>query len=126
MTENTIIGARIAKARTDMGLSRRQVAAQIGVNDSTLEGWERRRVVPRANKLQTLCGVLNVSVAWLLEGGNASFDRGAVDGDDMAKLTEKLRQALAMQRALGNLLEDVSVEIARLRGEKSHQGDLAA
>jgi len=120
------IGARIAKARYDMGLSRRQVAAQIGVNASTLESWEQGRVVPRANKLQTLCGVLNVSIAWLLEGGSALFDQDAAEGDSMTKLAAKLRRALSMQSALGALLEDICDDVVRLKAEKSREGDLAA
>jgi transcriptional regulator with XRE-family HTH domain len=125
MTTNTI-GARIAKARHDIGLSRRQVAAQVGVNASTVEAWELGRAAPRANKLQTLCGLLNVSVAWLLEGESELFDRNGASGDPVTKIAEKLRRARAMQTELSALLEEVAVEVEQVKSDGRRKGGLAA
>lgn len=124
--ESDTLGTRIARARQDMGLSRRELAAQIGVNASTLESWEHGRVVPRANKLQTLCGVLNVSVAWLLDGEGELFEHEAATGDGITRLAEKLRRIRAVQKELNRLLDDVSAEVARLKSERAKDGDLAA
>lgn len=124
--ESDALGTRIARARQDMGLSRRELAAQIGVNASTLESWEHGRVVPRANKLQTLCGVLNVSVAWLLDGDGELFEHEAAAGDGITRLAEKLRRIRAVQKELNSLLDDVSAEVARLKSERAKDGDLAA
>jgi transcriptional regulator with XRE-family HTH domain len=125
MTADTL-GSRIVQARSDMGLSRRQVAAQVGVNASTLESWEQGRVTPRANKLQVLCGVLNVSVAWLLEGESELFNQESGQGDGMDRLAAKLHRAVAIQKSLGALLDEISTEFARLQTDEGRKGDLAA
>ena len=120
------LGTRIARARQDMSLSRRELATQIGVNASTLESWEHGRVVPRANKLQTLCGVLNVSVGWLLDGEGELFEQETAVGDGITRLADKLRRMRAIQKELNSLLDDVSAEVARLQTERAKDGDLAA
>ena len=55
-------------ARETQGLSTAQFARRIGVKTETLSAWENDRVEPRANKLVTMAGVLNVTPSWLLSG----------------------------------------------------------
>lgn len=65
--ENTL-GGRLISAREAKNLSTAQLARRIGVNTNSLSAWENDRAEPRANKLVTLAGVLNVSPTWLLCG----------------------------------------------------------
>lgn len=63
------LGERLVSAREAIGLSAAQLARRIGVTTDSLRAWENDRDEPRANRLVTIAGVLNVSPAWLLSGG---------------------------------------------------------
>ena len=62
------MGGRISRARESLGMTTAQLARQLGVQTPTLRAWETDRSQPRANRLQMLAGVLNVSLSWLLYG----------------------------------------------------------
>ncbi|MGB0960333.1 MAG: helix-turn-helix domain-containing protein [Halocynthiibacter sp.] len=61
-------GDRLAGARDALGLTQEGLSRKIGVKLKTLRAWEEDTQEPRANKLQMLSGVLNVSLIWLLSG----------------------------------------------------------
>ena len=61
-------GDRLEAARRNANLSQRELAKHIGIKNSTLQNWEDDVTEPRANKLNTLAGMLNVSLMWLING----------------------------------------------------------
>lgn len=61
-------GDRLAAARNNAGMTQGQLARRLGVKLTTVKGWENDVSEPRANKLQMMAGLLNVSVGWLLIG----------------------------------------------------------
>ncbi|HEV7318158.1 MAG TPA: helix-turn-helix transcriptional regulator [Ensifer sp.] len=62
------IGGRISLARDTIGLSVEQIAAIAGVTEETWTNWENDRAEPRSNRLDMMAGILQVSIAWLLDG----------------------------------------------------------
>ena len=62
------IGYRIWSAREEHDMSVAKLARRLGVEQATVKAWEINKRVPRANRLVMLSGVLDVSLAWLLEG----------------------------------------------------------
>ncbi|WP_424934200.1 helix-turn-helix domain-containing protein [Amaricoccus macauensis] len=66
--ETSTFGDRVTLAREALGLDQTALAEKLGVKLKTLRNWEDNRAEPRANKLQMLAGVLNVSMIWLLSG----------------------------------------------------------
>ncbi|MEL6645782.1 MAG: helix-turn-helix transcriptional regulator [Pseudomonadota bacterium] len=66
--EAATFGDRVAAAREALGLSDEDLARKLGVKVKTIRAWEQDVAEPRANKLQMLAGVLNVSFRWLLTG----------------------------------------------------------
>jgi len=66
--ETATFGDRLAGAREAAGLSQEELATRLGVRLETLIGWEEDAADPRANRLQMLAGMLNVSLMWLLTG----------------------------------------------------------
>lgn len=66
--EQATMGDRIAGAREAAGLTQAELARRLGVRHSTVKAWEDDRSEPRANRLQMLAGVVNVSLMWLLTG----------------------------------------------------------
>lgn len=110
-------GDRLAAARGAAGMTQGQFARRLGVKLSTVKGWEDDLSEPRANKLQMMAGLLNVSVGWLLigegEGVEEAPEEETVPGldailvemrdlrtdlklklDQMARLEKKLRLKL--------------------------------
>lgn len=65
------IGGRISLARDAIGLSVEQVSAIAGVTTETWANWENDRAEPRANRLDMLARILQVSIGWLLDGQGA-------------------------------------------------------
>ena len=61
-------GDRVLGAREKAGMTQVQLARRLGIKLATLQAWEEDRSEPRANKLQMLTGMLNVSLPWLLSG----------------------------------------------------------
>jgi len=66
--EAATFGDRLAAARDDAGLSQAALADRLGVKEATMAAWENDLKEPRANRLQMLSGMLNVSITWLLTG----------------------------------------------------------
>lgn len=90
--EAATFGDRVAAGREVLGISQADLARKLGVKLKTVQGWEDDISEPRANKLQMLSGVLNVSLMWLLngegEGIPAPGDQGEISPDINALLTE--------------------------------------
>ena len=61
-------GDRVVGAREKSGMTQVELSRRLGIKLTTLRGWEEDRSEPRANKLQMLTGMLNVSLSWLLSG----------------------------------------------------------
>ena len=115
--EMATFGDRLAGAREALGLSQRDLAGRLGVRAETLRGWEEDRTEPRANRLQMLAGLLNVSIRWLLTGegegvaapvsGNSAGYRQLVSDvrdlrADMARASDRLSR---LERRLLELAE---------------------
>ena len=89
-------GDRVAAAREALGLSYEDLARRLGVKVKTIRAWEQDLAEPRANKLQMLAGVLNVSFRWLLTGEGVGVD--APDAE--SALTNEVSTILTEIRAV--------------------------
>lgn len=108
-------GDRLTGAREAAGLSQRDLADRIGVRLKTLQHWEDDMREPRANRLQMLAGMLNVSLMWLLTGagdGIAAPDAAPGQSAETEALMQELRE---MRSTLGSLAEQMGRVEARLR-----------
>lgn len=108
-------GDRLAHAREAAALSQADLGRKLGVRVKTIRAWENDQQEPRANRVQMLAGILNVSLMWLLTGEGAGLDAPAdaahLSADDHAVLDE-LRE---IQTEL-NRLADRSAQLeAQLR-----------
>ncbi|MGV6811618.1 MAG: helix-turn-helix domain-containing protein [Brevirhabdus sp.] len=94
--DSATFGDRMAGAREVLGLSQADLARKLGVKAKTVLAWEEDLAEPRANRLQIMAGVLNVSIMWLLTGEGEGLD----GPHSSAEMPADLRQALADLRAL--------------------------
>ena len=61
-------GDRLTAARVSSGYTVEVLAQKLAVDVEKIENWESDRDAPRANRIPTLAGLLNVSVVWLVSG----------------------------------------------------------
>lgn len=92
--EAATFGDRLAAARDAAGFTQRDLASRLGIMVKTLRAWEDDRSEPRANKLQMLAGMLNVSMSWLISGQGDGV-AGDPEPNDMST-----KDILAEMRAL--------------------------
>ena len=108
--ETATFGDRVAGARETLGISQSELARRLGVRVKTLRDWENDLAEPRANKLQTLAGVLGVSLMWLLNGEGDGIDPPG----EAPRLSGAMRDALLEMRSLQTELERSAERLARL------------
>lgn len=107
-------GDRVAAAREELGLTQSQLANRLGVRLSTIENWESDRSEPRANKLQMLAGILNVSIVWLLTGsGEGGVEHAPETESDAAAAV--LAEIRSIRLAQTQLIERLSRLERKLR-----------
>lgn len=108
-------GDRVAGAREAAGLSQSGLARRIGIKLSTLRSWEEDQSEPRANKLQMLSGLLNVSLPWLLSGKGDGPDGPIVENEAMAELEPMLLELRQMRTEFLAQAEKISRIEKKLR-----------
>ncbi|MEM9426407.1 MAG: helix-turn-helix transcriptional regulator [Pseudomonadota bacterium] len=84
-------GDRVVAAREAHNLSSKALARHLGVATKTIENWENDISEPRANKLQMLSGVLNVSIPWLLTGEGGEVEPVPGDATGVTSLLTEVR-----------------------------------
>ena len=99
--ETATFGDRLAGARDALGLTQQDLAARLGVKLATVLDWENDLNDPRANKLQMLSGVLNVSMSWLLTGQGVGLEvpENSVP-EDIESILDEMRQTRSEMSAL--------------------------
>lgn len=108
--DTATFGDRVAAGREALGMGQAELAKRLGVKLKTIRAWEEDLAEPRANKLQMLSGILNVSMRWLLtgEGPGVEAPLDSIDVDaDMVGLLAELRatrnEAVQLGERLGRL-----------------------
>ena len=82
-----LLGVRIRNARKLRQMTLDEVAAQIGVNKSTVQRYEKGSIkTPKVPVIRAMAGALGVNYAWLT---GESTDMEPVDGDE--EITNYLR-----------------------------------
>lgn len=118
--EAATFGDRLAAAREQAGMTQGVLAKRIGIRLSTLRNWENDVSEPRANRLSTLAGLLNVSMMWLINGEGEGIDPPAETEVPDAGIAEALTEIrrmravmLSQAEALGRLEKQLrkSVEL---------------
>lgn len=109
--EAATFGDRLADARETLGLSQEEFAKRVGIKLKTLVAWENDFSEPRANKLQMIAGMLNVSMVWLMTGEGTGID---MLSDTVLDNTADKDGALMELRAIRSEQSRLSERLARL------------
>ncbi len=102
-------GDRIAAAREAQSLSQKSLARKIGVASKTLDAWENDLSEPRANRLQMLAGILNVSISWLLTG-----EGEGIETPDQPAEPVEIRELMSEMRVLRSQMTQAADRIGVL------------
>ena len=107
------IGGRLSRAREAAALSVKELAWRLGVKVATINAWECDRSQPGANRMNTLAGLLGVSLSWLLHGiGMAPVEREAeITAEAIAGQLERL---VALHSETGQLIDRLQSDLARI------------
>jgi transcriptional regulator with XRE-family HTH domain len=121
--EHATFGDRVAAAREAAGLSQAQLARRLGVKLQTVASWEADRSEPRANRLQMLAGMLNVSMVWLMTGAGEGVSPPAeTAAHSLESLLTELRETRMAQVRLAERLGRLE---KRLRAAVDAERELA-
>lgn len=90
--DEATFGDRMAGAREAVGMSQSDLSRRLGVKIKTLRSWEEDLSEPRANKLQMVSGVLNVSLKWLLTGEGEGVDQPELDDNGIPEIRDILTE----------------------------------
>lgn len=104
--DSATFGDRVAAGRASVGFTQTRLSQKLGIKKKTLISWENDMSEPRANKLQMLAGVLNVSIIWLLtgEGEGLSPAQYQSDAEEAKGLILELRSVRGEYKRLGERL----------------------
>lgn len=108
--EEATFGDRLTGAREAEGMSQSDLARRLGVKLKTLRNWENDISEPRANKLNMISGVLNVSLRWLLTGEG----EGVVQPEEEVQTTPDIRALLLEIRDIRAQMSASSDRLGRL------------
>jgi HTH-type transcriptional regulator, cell division transcriptional repressor len=108
------IGGRLSRARDVSGMSVKQLALRLGVKTSTIKAWESDRSQPGAHRLNTLCGLLGVSVSWVLHGVGTAPVEAEDEDEDMKALGSQLDRLRQLHSETGNLIRRLQNDMDRL------------
>ena len=102
-------GDRVVGAREKSGMTQVELSRRLGIKLTTLQGWEEDRSEPRANKLQMLTGMLNVSLSWLLSGEGIGPDEPST-----VPLSDDTQAILIEMRAIKTDMTRTADRLSRL------------
>lgn len=119
--EAATFGDRVAGARENRNISQTDLAKRLGVKLKTVRGWEDDLQEPRANKLQMLSGVLNVSLMWLLNGEGDGLSGPANAMVLPAELSELLTEMRQLKTRMMQNTDQLALLEKRLRATLKDQ-----
>ena len=113
--ESSTFGDRIIAARESVGLNQSDFARKLGVQLKTVKKWEEDLSEPRANKLQMIAGLLNVSITWLIMGQGAGLKGPSDELEHSADMNEILIELRQTKSELSRLAEHLGALEKKLR-----------
>ena len=110
-------GDRLEAAREAKGLTVESLAEKLGVDTRTVEAWENDADAPRANRVQMLAGLLNVSIVWLISGESNGTTHVADTYERPTAINDALGEIAQVKASLAIALEKLDELERRLKQE---------
>tara|TARA_Y100001968_G_C19187894_1_gene633709 strand:- start:289 stop:711 length:423 start_codon:yes stop_codon:yes gene_type:complete len=111
-------GDRLCAAREAYGLSQKDFATKVGITVRTVQAWENDVNEPRANKLQMVSALLNVSMVWLMSGlGNGVNPPMEFSQNTSDEESEIIKEIHNIRKASQDLVSKIDVLERKLSGK---------
>lgn len=107
-------GDRLEAAREAKGLTAAGLAEKLGVGVKRVEDWESDASSPRANLVQLLAGLLNVSLIWLISGEGNGTSQVAETYDRPEGVNDALGEISQLKATLSGAIEKLEQLESRL------------
>ena len=119
--DSATFGDRLAAAREAAGMTVEELARRLGVKAKSIEAWENDMSEPRANRLNMLAGLLNVSMIWLItgEGDGVSAPEEEPPAPDIQAILLEIRSVQTQMKASAEKLARLE---KRLRAQLKARG----
>jgi len=108
-------GDRLEASRLAKGLTLKGLADKVGVKKKTVQGWENDLSAPRANRIQMLSGLLNVSMVWLINGETNGTYNVVENYDRSEGINDALGEIAMLKDTLSRSLKRLTQLESRLR-----------
>lgn len=92
-------GRFIARRRKEQNLTQEQLAEKLGLSNKTISKWECGKCMPDYRSVKTLCDVLEISVAELMDGDEHDESISVYDDDQLIDILTRI-QSLEKQNEL--------------------------
>ena len=109
------LGDRLEAARKAKGLTLNGLAEKLGVDAPRVEAWESDADAPRANRIQLLAGLLNVSIVWLISGEGNGTDHVAGTYERPTGVNDALGEISQLKATLSGALDKLEKLEKRLQ-----------
>jgi transcriptional regulator with XRE-family HTH domain len=108
-------GDRLEAAREAKGLTVAGLAEKLGVDAQRVEVWESDADAPRANRIQMLADLLNVSIVWLISGEASGTSYVADTYERATGVNDVLGEISQLKATLSNALDKLEKLEKRLQ-----------
>lgn len=123
--EVATLGDRLAAAREAQGMTQEMLGKRLGLKVKTIQTWEQDIAEPRANRLQMLAGILNVSMMWLITGEGEGGLPGPEDDTALsADVTALLLEIRTLRAQIVQRTDKLAQVEKRLRAKLKEEGQL--
>ncbi len=113
-----IISERIFKLMEEKGISQLQLAAGTGIAQSTISDWKRKKTNPSADKIMSICDVLDVSPFELLQDTIPSKGAGEVDFLIASEGTFEYEVLKKMEKLNKKTKEELTSYVKKVKNKK--------
>ena len=97
------------------GMTQEALAKRLGLKLKTVQSWEGDLAEPRANRLNMLAGLLNVSMIWLITGEGEGVHHPEGEGELSADVSAMLTELRALRAQMQSRLDKIGQLEKRLR-----------
>ena len=114
--ERRRIGARIARARRESGLTQRELADELGITTRSVQSYEAGAIVPWRH-LRRIELLTQRRAGWLLQDGDAPDN--AISAQAIHELLEAMNEHQELLRRQLQLLQKNTAKLAQRRVERA-------
>ena len=113
-----IISERIFMLMEEKGVSQLEMATRAGIAQSTISDWKRKKTNPSADKIMSICDVLDVSPFEVLQDTIPSKGAGEVDFLIASEGTAEYDVLKKMEKLNKKTKEELKTYIKNLKNKK--------